>query len=519
MLKMLRNTLVGLSIVLMAVAVSAATITIDGDLSDWTAAMQVDVAPGSEEGTGDLVGDPPAPVPAVIDIRDVYMTNDADFIYIRVDINEDGELSTIADANGIPEFFIDLDMSAETGQTWGYMLTGFEVWVDQPLTSQDSLLISADNGATYSKFECATVSAINGDDNGYEISISRAGLGLMDAPGFTIIVMTENTTDWSNDHFPDDLGGTKMDYYFSDTKVIDGLMDDWHAWDQMDVGDLLEETGDFAEYPGLDIKDVYMAYDDEMIYVRVDLNEDYVYSDAEAIPGVVQFFFDTDLTDTTGLTWGGWAMGADYWMHPLNATDTVLKYMGVGNSDENYDMVGLGYDVAFNGDDNIYECAIPRADVGEVGTFYESLYFLAMNEYADGEWPNDEFPNTNGDGEAVALFAFGSGGTMRMHPVAIDEPAVSIPSEFAIIGNYPNPFNPSTTIRFSLNQATNVTLDIYNMLGQKVATVYNGMGQTGTNEVLWNGTNDFDQSVDSGVYLYRVATPTGAVSGKMIMLK
>ncbi|MCF7825220.1 MAG: T9SS type A sorting domain-containing protein [Candidatus Marinimicrobia bacterium] len=513
MLKTLRNMMVGMSILLMAVFVSGATITIDGDMSDWTPAMQVDVEPGPVEETGDQAI-------VEIDIKDVYMTNDADYIYIRCDFNEDGVLGDLESVSGKPQIFLDTDMSNETGLTWGYMAAGVDVWIEFPLTNQDSINFTEDAGGTWSLIECATMSAINAEDNAYELAISRADLGLDDAPGFRLMILNEETASWGNDAFPNDLGTTTMDYYFSSPKTIDGDMSDWSSFEMLDKGGNAEETGDF-DYPSLDLKDIYMAYDDEYVYVRIDINEDGVFSDipdvANGIGGVLQCFFDTDVSAETGLTWEWWATGCDWWLHPLNMTDTLLMHLGDDPNGEDYDMVGNGYASAINGDDNAVEFAVPRADLGEVGTFYESLNFMALCEEMEN-WSADEFPNAVGD--TTALFTFGAGGVNRGQPVAIDvELDSNLPTEFAVVGNYPNPFNPSTTIRFTLSDASNVTLDVYNMLGQKVASLYNGLGHSGANEVTWNGTNDNNQSVDSGVYVYRVTTPSGVASGKMIMLK
>jgi hypothetical protein len=512
MLKTLRSTLVGLSILLFAAFAYSATITIDGDMGDWTADMQVDVDPGDVEETGDQTI-------VEIDIKDVYMTNDADYLYIRVDINEDGAFGDLESVSGKPQIFLDTDMSAATGLTWDWWATGVDIWIEFPLTSQDSVVAGTGSGSavTWANIPCATMSAVNGDDNAYELAVPRDALGLSDAAGVRLLVLNEETATWGNDSYPNDIGGATMDYYFSSSKTIDGDMSDWYEFEMIDIGDNAEETGDFGDYVSLDIKDVYMAYDDDYVFVRIDINEDGVFGDVGDVPGVVQFFFDTDLSTETGLTWDWWATGCDYWMHPLDEDgDTLLHYIGVGGSSEDYESVGDGYEVAVNGDDNAFECAIPRADLGEVGTFYESLNILVLFEEMNN-WDADGFPNDLGG--ATALFSFGAGGTMRTVPVSIDETPVAAPSDFTIVGNYPNPFNPSTTIVYALPEASVVNMEVYNMLGQKVATLYNGLGHAGRNEVNWNGTDDLNNLVGSGVYITRITSPLGSVSAKMIMLK
>lgn len=70
--------------------------------------------------------------------------------------------------------------------------------------------------------------------------------------------------------------------------------------------------------------------------------------------------------------------------------------------------------------------------------------------------------------------------------------------------NYPNPFNPSTTIDFSLPTASDVNLSIYNIKGQQIKTLANEQFESGNHSVMWHGKNKFGQSVGSGVYLYKV---------------
>jgi hypothetical protein len=515
--------MVGMSILLFAVFVSAATITIDGDMSDWTSAMQVDVDPGSVEEVGDLT-DAGTVVEYEIDIRDVYITNDATNLYIRVDVNEDADLTAIGDVPGNQQIFIDTDMSNETGLTWGYMAGGYDIYVYSALESADSVGLTSDNGATWDNIACNVVSALNADANGWEISINLADLGLDALPSCSIMLINENTSNWGNDHFPNDLGATTMDYFFSSTKTIDGDMSDWAAYEMMDVDSLAEEVGDNLGIPALDIRNVYMAYDDDYVYVRIDVDENALFSeipDANAEGGgQMSVFWDTDNDQSTGLTWGGWfAAGGDYYNKPLEADDILQKDTGESGDEEFFEDVGTGYASAINGDENSVEFAMPRVDLGETGTFYEYLNIFVFDEEFVNWDVEDAWPSDFEDGR-IALYSFGAGAGTRVNPVAIDtELDSNMPTEFAVVGNYPNPFNPSTTIRFTLGEATNVTLDVYNMLGQKVATLYNGLGHTGANEVTWNGTNDNNQSVDSGVYLYRVTTPTGVASGKMIMLK
>jgi flagellar hook assembly protein FlgD len=86
-----------------------------------------------------------------------------------------------------------------------------------------------------------------------------------------------------------------------------------------------------------------------------------------------------------------------------------------------------------------------------------------------------------------------------------EESSVSaIPTEFALHENYPNPFNPTTLIKYDLPEASTVTLSVFNILGEKVATLVNGVVAAGYQSVEWNAGNSSGVSVPSGIYLYRL---------------
>ncbi|MDD3051820.1 MAG: T9SS type A sorting domain-containing protein, partial [Candidatus Cloacimonetes bacterium] len=88
-----------------------------------------------------------------------------------------------------------------------------------------------------------------------------------------------------------------------------------------------------------------------------------------------------------------------------------------------------------------------------------------------------------------------------------------------LYGNYPNPFNPSTTIVFSIAFDLNVEMNVYNIKGQRVKTLINDRLKKGTHSVLWNGTDDNGKTVTSGVYLYKIKTNNQTFVNKMLLLK
>jgi len=94
-----------------------------------------------------------------------------------------------------------------------------------------------------------------------------------------------------------------------------------------------------------------------------------------------------------------------------------------------------------------------------------------------------------------------------------------IPTDFALYENYPNPFNPTTTIRFDLPIASDANLAIYNTLGQKVRTFQMNNISAGAHTIKWNATNDLGAPVSAGVYLYQLQTEGFIKTKKMILLK
>ncbi len=85
--------------------------------------------------------------------------------------------------------------------------------------------------------------------------------------------------------------------------------------------------------------------------------------------------------------------------------------------------------------------------------------------------------------------------------------------------NHPNPFNPETTISYSMNENSRVLIEIYNIKGQKIKTLINGFREVGYHSVIWNGKDDSGKLVTSGLYFYRMKTSNYDMMRKMILLK
>jgi hypothetical protein len=94
------------------------------------------------------------------------------------------------------------------------------------------------------------------------------------------------------------------------------------------------------------------------------------------------------------------------------------------------------------------------------------------------------------------------------------------PASRVLVENYPNPFNPSTEIRFNLSAAGSVELTIFDLSGRQMRSLYPGtVLDAGEHRVLWNGRSDEGQALSSGIYLASLATDEGRTTRKMILLK
>lgn len=87
------------------------------------------------------------------------------------------------------------------------------------------------------------------------------------------------------------------------------------------------------------------------------------------------------------------------------------------------------------------------------------------------------------------------------------------------ISNYPNPFNPSTTISFYLPESGEVVLEVFNIKGQRVKTLLNEKKETGSHDYVWNGTDQNGRIVSSGVYFYKISIGTKSIVSKMLLMK
>ncbi|MDZ7725829.1 MAG: T9SS type A sorting domain-containing protein [candidate division KSB1 bacterium] len=151
------------------------------------------------------------------------------------------------------------------------------------------------------------------------------------------------------------------------------------------------------------------------------------------------------------------------------------------------------------------------------------------NEGGEGGYGNNHVENIDDTQSEFTIDAqFGS-----INPAFYDawdfdarEPLISgveekgqTPLQFALMNNYPNPFNPVTTIEYSLSNTEKVELSVYNVIGEKVAELVNQEQSAGEYSIQWDGTDQMGNKVSTGVYIYQIRAGSFTSTQKMVLVK
>lgn len=102
---------------------------------------------------------------------------------------------------------------------------------------------------------------------------------------------------------------------------------------------------------------------------------------------------------------------------------------------------------------------------------------------------------------------------------SVSDKSLNVPKTFVLRQNYPNPFNPTTLIRYEIPQPVQVTLAIYNLLGERVRTLVDAQEPTGMKQVTWDGRNERGRRVSSGVYVYRLEAGEFRMAKRLVLMK
>lgn len=550
-----------------------AQVKIDGLFFDWSPAMQLDVPPNNVE-LSFAEGDPDAPNPtnpayfADLDIEDVYATDDADFVYFRIKMNSIANVQNIANdtsyhGGAAIALYISVDPGAKdtTGLTWGWWGSGYDFFIQ--VFPGDSVAVAntlydqyvwehkqAGNGWDFIPADTliGVKVAWNADNNDVEFAIPKIKLfNPHFLSNFTIpdsiavmVYAGENSSPWRADYASNaGVAGFRVPMMNPGSISVDGLFFDWNNEMQLDVAPNKTELT-FADgdpdapnpsvptyFTDLDVEDVYAASDAEFVYFRVKMNSianvtnipnDTSYHGGAGIAAYISV--DPGTSDTTGLTWGWWGSGYDFFVQVYPPDSAMQVNTGYPQAVWEHKQAGNGWDfvvadslrgawVSWNVDNNDVEFAVPK-------TLLFSPKFLPNFQKPDsisvmiyaGEngspWRADYASNPGISGYAVKL---------AITDIK-DQINNSIPKDYALSQNFPNPFNPSTVISYALPNFGFVSLKIYNLIGEEVAALVNSEKQAGNHSVTFNA-----QGLNSGIYFYTLNAGGISETRKMILLK
>jgi hypothetical protein len=190
-----------------------------------------------------------------------------------------------------------------------------------------------------------------------------------------------------------------------------------------------------------------------------------------------------------------------------NAASANERWMQVGRSLEIVSTVGFEKDV-------VVRLSYQPTDLEATQLRYTDFDERKVGLY---RMENNEWIYEGGEGNSGSLAAkVRQSGNFALF---YNPDHVFLPKEIELAQNYPNPFNPTTTIRFGLPDEGRIKLVVYNILGQKVTELINGVRGAGYHTIVWNGRNALGQQVATGVYIYRLETPAGIASRKMLLIK
>lgn len=170
----------------------------------------------------------------------------------------------------------------------------------------------------------------------------------------------------------------------------------------------------------------------------------------------------------------------------------------------------------------------PDSTGNTIGQVYKFGIYGGDNEAGELGFGNNHVANIDDSSPTSTIHTqFGSINTNFYSAWDFDQGGVSaIDDESGIVirnpnlhANYPNPFNPTTTLTFELPKQMKVKLVIYDVLGREVNTLVNGDQKAGVHSVIWNGTNKRGYQVSSGIYFYRMTTDNYSRTLKMVLMK
>ena len=217
-----------------------------------------------------------------------------------------------------------------------------------------------------------------------------------------------------------------------------------------------------------------------------------------------------------GQPWAGCESlhGSDIGTFSLDATNSTLKIMVYKTVISD---VGLKFVIPTSGSLGEIKVANTVTNAWEELTFDFSSH-IGLPE-AIGIDQIVVFPDFNLGGRTQDNIIYFDNISFYSNSVGVDNRNETFPQGFALEQNFPNPFNPTTTLRFDLPEVSDATVTIFNMLGQKVRVFNMNDTPAGYHSVTWDATNDLGEQVGAGVYLYQLQAKDFVKTRKMVLLK
>jgi len=131
----------------------------------------------------------------------------------------------------------------------------------------------------------------------------------------------------------------------------------------------------------------------------------------------------------------------------------------------------------------------------------------------------DDFVPIGGESYYYWIQAVGSLGASKIATADVITRIVEMPGEFSLSAAYPNPFNPSTTLEYSIPAESHISLVVYDALGRKVAILVDGIMKPGSYTAVWDGRDESGSMLGSGLYIYRFTAGSFTAQGKVMFLR
>jgi hypothetical protein len=331
------------------------------------------------------------------------------------------------------------------------------------------------------------------------------------------------------------------------TEVID-TTGDWGSVYSVDITDV-DNDGNLEAYYSTDYHTAYEATGPDTYVLRNWDSDIYPWT----IQGTVQA--DVDGDGNNELLFGkystghlGMVYGVTDWATADSTNEVAIALVEPGGcrgmTAGDYDGDG-NTDIFFGGN---YSGSVHRIEYNGTGDIADSTSYTYEKVFQDTtpvggarvysvSFPGDNWAllhggdastDMNGNGEPEFLIGYEDGDSLQNYIVMVEgngitgidiKPGAEILKTYTLHQNYPNPFNPSTSITYDLSIADNISLKVYDLLGQEVKTLVNGDVSAGSHTVVWNGTNNSGSQVASGIYIYTLQVGSKKLNKRMTLLR